>query len=277
MNRLLILALLTAATPAFAQHPTWSFDITTGAIGYTGDLSQRSVNFRTLRPSVGLTASYHLTSTFAIRGGLMLGKTAAYDSYNTDSLLRLRNLSFESPIAEASLTAELNLLPPELFEGYPYIFAGVGLFHFEPSGIDKDGNKVALRPLTTEGQGLPEYPDRKPYDLTQFCIPFGAGFKLRVHPNWDLGAELGFRKIFTDYLDDVSTTYIDPNVLINRSGIQAVQMAYRGNEVGSNLYDPYPPDNTVRGNPDKNDWYYFFGIKFIWYPGMGRDPVEKYY
>src|SRR5690606_13448162 len=82
-------------------------------------------------------------------------------------------------------------------------------------------NKVFLKPLSTEGQGLPQYPDRKPYKLTQFAIPFGAGVKFRVSRNTVLAYEVGLRKIFTDYLDDVSTTYVDQATLLQERGRNA--------------------------------------------------------
>ena len=43
----------------------------------------------------------------------------------------------------------------------PYGIIGVGVYHFNPKTQDKNGNWVALQPLHTEGQGFPEYPDRK--------------------------------------------------------------------------------------------------------------------
>ena len=58
-------------------------------------------------------------------------------------------------------------------------------------------------------RGFRNIPDQKPYNLTQFAIPFGGGIKFRVSENVVLAYEVGFRKTFTDYLDDVSTFYVD--------------------------------------------------------------------
>jgi hypothetical protein len=59
--------------------------------------------------------------------------------------------------------------------------------------------------LSTEGQGI--YPDKKPYSLWQPTIPFGGGVKFAITENLRIGFEIGLRKLFTDYLDDVSTSY----------------------------------------------------------------------
>lgn len=148
-------------------------------------------------------------------------------------------------------------MEPEIFYGYPYIFAGIGLFHFDPYTYDSDNKKTFLRPLSTEGQGLAAYPQKKTYSLTQFCMPFGAGWKVNFHERWDIIYEIGYRVLFTDYLDDVSTTYIDPQELLAAKGPKAVELAYRAK----------PPfsqgEGDQRGNPGVKDWYFFSGVKLL--------------
>ena len=117
--------------------------------------------------------------------------------------------------------------------------------------------KYYLKPLSTEGQGLPGYPDKKTYSLTQLAIPFGGGVKFAVTDNLHLGLEVGFRKLFTDYLDDVSTTYADPADLLVARGQLAVDMSYRGDDVGNPIY---PAKGAGRGGPNYNDTYYFTGL-----------------
>ena len=68
------------------------------------------------------------------------------------------------------------------------------------------------------------------------------------------------RKTFTDYLDDVSSIYVDQNVLMQAKGAKAVEMAYRGDEIPGGL--PYPNHGDKRGTPSEMDWYYFFGVNF---------------
>ena len=111
--------------------------------------------------------------------------------------------------------------------------------------------------MGTEGQGLPGYADREPYGLTQAALPFGAGVKFALTNNLHIGLEIGIRKLFTDYLDDVSTTYADPADLLTGRGQLAVDMSYRGDEVG----DPvYPGKGAQRGSSKHKDNFYFTGL-----------------
>jgi hypothetical protein len=103
------------------------------------------------------------------------------------------------------------------------------------------------------------YPDRKPYSLTQFNFPFGGGIRFRVTDGVVLAWEIGLRKTTTDYLDDLSTTYVDQFALLSERGQTAVDLAWRGDETKNNP-QLYPPDGTVRGGPKFKDWYYFSGI-----------------
>ncbi|WP_315822795.1 hypothetical protein [Paraflavitalea speifideaquila] len=74
-----------------------------------------------------------------------------------------------------------------------------------------------------------------------------------------LAYEVGLRKTFTDYLDDVSTRYVDPFILAQEKGLKAVEMSYRGGELKDG--DPnYPPVDALRGNAKTKDWYYFQGL-----------------
>lgn len=118
------------------------------------------------------------------------------------------------------------------------------------------GRKTYLRPLSTEGEGFVS--GKSNYNLTQLAIPFGAGVKLSLSDNINVGLEVGYRKLFTDYLDDVSGTYVDQALLLANRGPEAVQLAYRSNEL-KNGSSAYPPAGTVRGSI-KNDWYYFTGL-----------------
>ena len=106
------------------------------------------------------------------------------------------------------------------------IFLGVGVFHFNPYTYDNNGKKAYLQP-GTEGQGLASYPTRKKYSLLQPFIPFGGGFKLNMGENLEVGFELGYRILFTDYLDDVSKTYPNMKALREGNGTEAVELSYR--------------------------------------------------
>ena len=135
----------------------------------------------------------------------------------------------------------------------PYIFGGLAVFHFNPYTYDQQNNKVFLKPLSTEGQGLPGY--EKPYSLTQLALPFGGGIKYNISDNFRIALEVGLRKLFTDYLDDVSTNYPDLNLLRPR----AAYLSYRGDELKPPV--PFPGEGAIRGNPKVKDNYYLLMIR----------------
>jgi hypothetical protein len=133
------------------------------------------------------------------------------------------------------------------------VFAGVGFFHYKPYALDDLDNKVFLQPLSTEGQGFA--PGEKPYKLTQFMIPVGIGAEYALNEDMRVGIEMGYRFLFTDYLDDVSGRYVDQALLLANRGQQAVDLAYRGNGI-------YPTAGEVRGNTFNKDAFYYVQLTF---------------
>lgn len=228
-----------------------------GIANYHGDLQQKRLSFGQSNFTGGLGIEYELTPKWSVRGELRYGHLQAHDSVNSGSL-RLRNLHFKSRLYEASFLGQYNF--GDILENkiVPYVFAGLAVYHFSPFTFDSIGKKVFLQPLGTEGQGLAQYPDRKVYNLNQLAIPFGAGLNFAVNERVSLGFEFGLRKLFTDYLDDVSTTYVDQQLLLAGRGQRSVDYAYRGDELKDG--DPaYPIDGRIRGGKAK-DWYYHTGI-----------------
>lgn len=194
-----------------------------------------------------------------------------------------RNLSFRSNITEFSAMAELH--PLFIFKSYddeydrepprasPYLVGGVGFFSFNPQA--KLGNTwVDLQPLSTEGQGFSQYSTRTPYKLNQLCIPFGVGVKYELSPLFNLRAEFVYRKLNTDYLDDVSTTYIDPSVYYNYFTGSKLNNALLLND---RQYELNPSHVTSpgdqRGNPSNNDAYFTFNIKASLI--FGRERIKR--
>lgn len=149
------------------------------------------------------------------------------------------------------------------------------MFHFNPQGIyiAPNGTRswVDLKPLRLEGQGMAEYPNRKPYSLTQMEIPMGFGVKYYIKENMYIGFEILHRKTFTDYIDDVSTTYIDPALfdqyLTPSQAAIARQLMYRENLANPSVNRPYI--NEQRGDPKQNDAYFSGIIRFGWRLGGG--------
>ena len=196
-----------------------------------------------------------------------------------------RNLKFKSNLQEAYAAVEV--YPTVFFEEYdglthkirPYLVGGVGVFHFNPQGeyIKPDGTTewVDLHPLKLEGQGMKEYPDRKPYSLTQMNLLMGGGIKYYLNETFYVGFEILHRKTFTDYVDDVSTKYIDPRYfdqyLTPTQAAHARQLMYR-----ENIYNPGTSRryiNTQRGDPKENDAYFSSILRFGW--RLGGDAMSK--
>lgn len=199
-----------------------------------------------------------------------------------------RNLDFKSDMWEVYSAVEF--YPTLYLAGesddkpvyQPYAFIGIGFFHFNPKGslIDQYGRKnwYALHPLRTEGQGMAEYPGKKPYSLTQINIPMGGGIRRVFNDRYTASIELLYRKTFTDYIDDVSTTYIDP-VYFNHylSSEQAIiARAIHDKTVGIitpgvNRYEP----GTQRGNSKNMDAYFSILLKFGIRLGDSNDYTRR--
>ncbi|WP_113613864.1 type IX secretion system protein PorG [Chitinophaga flava] len=268
--------LLSMALPFFSFAQDWHIGAFAGISNYSGDLVQQKVDMRYTRPALGLLVRKDINRYLTLRAGFTWGIATGADSTNASEALKARNLSFKSNIFEGSLIAEINFLDLDEKRFTPYVFIGVGGFGFDPTAKDMSGNRVRLRPLGTEGQGLPQYPQRQPYDLFAFSFPMGAGFKAMLNDNWTLGFEIGLRPTTTDYLDDVSTNYVDQNTLLAYRGQKAVDMAFRGDELtGKQTPGVYPPDGTIRGSAKHKDWYSFSGITITYRLGGGSGGWGK--
>jgi hypothetical protein len=235
---------------------TW-LGVFIGKMNYQGDLNPNSFVFARSKATAAVTLRQSFNRWLSLKGGVAIGSIQAADKYNRD-YLKKRNLSFYTTIKEASLSLETSLLDLSTAQFTPYIYGTVALYHFNPWAYDKSGIKTFLQPLSTEGQGLSQFPKQKPYRLTQLSVGFGAGARYAINENMNLGVEFSQRKTFTDYLDDVSSIYVDRNVLLQSKGAKAVEMAFRGDELpGGSVY---PSHGEQRGTPSEMDWYYFFGV-----------------
>lgn len=232
-----------------------------GGMNYIGDLNEESA-LTLPRPAAGAGIRYRIDNRWSLRVEVSYGQIGVDEDYN-----KLRNLSFRSGILEGAVLGEFNFAPfgPGATERLwtPYIFGGVGVFHFNPMARytlgDGEEHWAELQPLCTEGQGSTLYPDRKMYQLYQFCLPFGVGVKVRLGKVFSLAAEYGFRKTWTDYLDDVSKTYVGSDFLIanSRDGALASQLADRSGEVEEGYVNAV---GIKRGDDSLDDWYAYLHI-----------------
>ncbi len=230
-----------------------------GIMNYAGDMEPRSIILSHVNFSISAGVNYQLSDHFSISSGLTHGRVEGDDKFYKRN--KKRNLNFKSNISEANLSIEYNLLSLSSYKLTPYLLAGFGVYHFNPYTYTDSNIKIFLQPLGTEGQGLPEYPERKIYKLTQANYIFGGGFKYKVSEHVTLGAAFASRLLFTDYLDDVSTTYAKKSALLNGKGLLAVELAFRSDEINPNA--KYK-DGGIRGNASAKDNYYTGEFKFIY-------------
>lgn len=229
-----------------------------GTSTYKGDLNNTLFNFRLVKPAVGVLYRKNLNHHWAHRLGFTFGTIAADDALANDDYQKRRNLSFRSNIFDLHYHIEFNFFPYQIANPdsrfTPFLFTGINGYFFNPQA-EINGDWYDLQPLGTEGQGTAAYPDRSPYKRLQFAIPFGGGIRFKVGRRFGMSVEAGVRRIFTDYLDDVSSTYADKAVIAAENGDIAAFLSDRSTD-GQTI------DNTnrQRGNASDNDWYMFTGI-----------------
>ena len=243
-------------SPLISFGQNFHFSTRLGLAGYNGDLKAKPITVSQSKPMLSIGARYDLTEHIAARSYLTYGALKADDKKGT-TVMQMRNLSFETKLLDFELGAQYNILNLNDHWWTPYVFAGVGFFHFNPYTMDASNTKVYLKPLATEGQGV--VANRPAYKLTQFSIPFGLGGDYLLDEDKKIGLEFGYRLTNTDYIDDVSTTYADPAILVASHGQSSADLAWRGDEYNN---APYPATGTERGSAKYKDGYYYVALTF---------------
>lgn len=229
----------------------------------------KDLTFKTSKPSFSIYTILMYRDAIGFRLEGTFGRIGSYDSIlkSTSEPRYQRNLSFRSKITDIQLAAEIH---PLFFKWYdedqapyfsPYIVAGIGFFSFNPQA-NLDGRWHDLQPLRLEGQGFAEYPDRHPYKLTQFNIPLGMGVKYEAGPSLNVRLEAVCRILSTDYLDDVSKTYVDPSLFTNylpSNQAAIAQRLYSRTQEKDPSYIVEP--GTQRGFPENNDAFFTIQLK----------------
>ena len=198
----------------FGNVQQGEFGITAGAAHYFGDLNTR-VGLNRPKPAIGVFYRKQFNNYLALRVSAHFAQVGYSDIYSKNTYQQDRNLSFNSDILEFAVHGDFNFFKfvpgdPD-FSFTPYATIGVGVFSYNPYAY-LDGKKVYLRPLGTEGQNIgykgADGKVRKPYGSTAVCIPIGLGIKYSLNNDLNLSFQIAERLTTTDYLDDVSTTYV---------------------------------------------------------------------
>lgn len=275
---LLLIVLLGAFFSSDAQRwkrYRWETIYGIGVANFLGDLGganqigtdyMKDLEFTTTRLALMVGLRFKQTQQISHKINLTVGMIAGNDALTKEPYREARNLNFRSPLVEAGYNFEFYLKKEKRghrfklrgVKGirsmglYPYGFFGISGFFFSPQG--KVGGKWTwLKGLHTEGQTLS--PTREPYSRFQLAIPLGVGIKYAVDRRWLISLEYGMRKTFTDYVDDVSTTYYPNHFIEDQLGTTAALAAdpTQGTWIGS---EPY----QQRGDPTDNDSYMFLII-----------------
>lgn len=210
----------------------------------------RDVDFKATRFSISAFYRYNVNKFFAVRANLMYGMLSADDKNTdgvppgpngpTDSWYRARrNLNFTTHFFEFQAIGEVNLkkyirnqAKGSKERWAPYVGAGVGFFYFNPY-TKYNGTKVKLKPLGTEGQTVGV---KKGYSNFQFDLMALVGIKYNVSKKFSIALEGIYHQTFTDYLDDVSGNYVNPDLLASMSPL--------GQELQNRANTGNYPDNT---------------------------------
>jgi|TARA_B110000240_G_C13474215_1_gene442262 hypothetical protein len=244
------LIFITFETSAQLFKPNSEIGFKSGISYYTGDLNSNHFNFT--KPAAGLIIRRNIDRRFSVKAEILILNIKADDRTSEDLIRLNRGLHFRSSIQELSSQIEFNFLAYEvgnlLYNWTPYLFSGISIYNFNPQAENSIGEWVDLQPLGTEGQGTTAYPTRKKYSRTQISVPMGGGVKLSLSKTLNLILSFSARKTYTDYLDDVSTTYPGSPNEFNSNSIEMSDPTYSHNK------------NEQRGNELKNDWYYFTGL-----------------
>lgn len=262
-----------------------------GMINFLGDLGGgkgdahwlKDFNFAATRPLITIGFRYKTAEAVAVGAALSFGYYSGDDKNSKNPARKVRNLHFRSPLIELSVFGEYHIITEKFgrrassrrrtkvfswqaIQSIPlntYVFGGVGVFWFNPQA-KYDGKWYNLQPMGTEGQNI--LPSRSPYSRLQISIPFGLGIRYSLDRRFSIGLEYGPRYTFTDYMDDVSTNYIDPAFISDNPIVQ-----YFADPSGKG----YGPNNK-RGDALKHDYYMFTQITLSYKMRTSRSGLPKF-
>lgn len=236
------------------------------------DYSPVDLEFTLTRPAAMFGWRYRLGEFYAVRGTFAWGIARGDDKLTKEFFRNNRNLSFKSNLFELSAQFEGFIMKSQGGHRYKikgakgfkakdiqgYGFVGIGAVLFNPKAKYLNGRYYPLQPLGTEGQGLVS--GTKKYSRVTVAIPVGIGGKYAIDRYWSIGFETGWRKTFTDYMDDVSTTYHTQTLIANGATPQAIYFADPTQGQGLGPSPSSVAEGEQRGDPKQNDSYLFFNI-----------------
>jgi len=264
VRRILFISFFFCLTNSYSQGFKTAFEMGFfgGGCYYIGDINPDK-HFIYSKPAFGAIVRYNLTKRYSMRFTATYGNVYGNDADSDDQFQVQRNLNFKSKIMEFAFGMEVDFFNYNINNMKdpitPYFFYEIAFTQINPTA-EYNGEEYTLQNLGTEGQGT-SLSDKKPYQLNQLTIPLGIGLKFNLRPRLAMSIEYGIRKTFTDYIDDVSGNYVDPDLL----------RAYNGS-LAADLSDPslggsqFSNAGFNRGNSSNKDWYAFYGVMITFKP-----------
>ncbi len=257
MKKLFFLSLFVALSISMYAQRGWEAGGWLGVSNYYGDLNT-AYSLKRSGLAAGVVARYNFNNRICLKFGGSATTIGADDKNSPNSFESQRNLSFKSRVVDGTAQLEFNFLPythgskDEFYT--PYLAFGFSVYNYNPKTL-YEGEWIELRQQGTEGQFKGEE-----YFSTAGAMAFGGGLKLDLNFEWSLNIEFSARKLFNDYIDDVSGTYPDMDDLENLRGEIAVNLSDRS-------LDGIGERGRQRGNSKDNDTYIFLGVGIVYYFG----------
>ncbi len=299
LKHLFTYCLILSSFISTAQEKQWEIGYLMGTSQFLGEMGDSKnegrpfiydLQWKLTGLNFGGYVRYHYTPMIAFRANFIYGRLSGADSLSENPERSNRNLHFKSHVIELSGLLEIQLYKTSGIRGfknvlrsasvskrigknqaeiYVYGFIGIGMFHFNPKAEYK-GKWYSLQPLGTEGQGVPG--SEKKYKRIQACIPMGLEAFFTTNPKvYRIGLELGWRYTFSDYIDDISGKYADPDQIEKYNGSIARALSSRA------VVDPANASKgSPRGDPKDKDSYIFTVINFTYIIGRQKQEYPKY-
>jgi len=267
MKGFILLAFLSISCFQVFGQKGYELGALAGVSVYVGDINP-TYSLKTPGPSLAVIGRYNFNTRTSIRMDIAAGRLVGKDQLSENPFQKARNLSFRTDYIDSSIDLEFNFFPyvhgsrNQYFT--PYIFGGLAFVYYNPKA-KLDGTWYGLRDMGTEGQAIgDEYAQISP------ALSYGIGVKMDFNYEWSLNVELSARQMFSDYIDDVSTTYPDMNELAARRGDIAPLLSDRSGELG---IEPIGAEGRQRGVSGDKDSYYSLRVGIVYYIGLLQCPA----
>ncbi|MCB9162878.1 MAG: hypothetical protein H6592_00375 [Flavobacteriales bacterium] len=213
---------------ASAQY-AWDFGIHLGGANYLGEMGGTDqprrdfvwdMKLSQTRWAFGGFARRKVNRLISVNTGLLYMRIQGADELSSYRPRRGRNLNFRNDMLEWYLRPEFTIFQDNDLGGRGryrldfrlFGYVGIAAYYSSPKGqINREGEFYALRDMRTE---------LVDYSSIGVSVPVGIGFHFTQRRRHRFGMDIGWRTTFSDYLDDVSTTYKDPDALPDgRNGV----------------------------------------------------------